>query len=73
MPGIPYVLEYVKNIEHKVCQEYLKHDFCTLAYKNTKHNSMPENLGLWVCQAYLMCWNTLGIFLAQGMPGIPLA
>ena len=27
IPDIPYGLQYVKNIEHKVCQEYLKHNF----------------------------------------------
>ena len=44
MSGMPYIcigMPGEDHIEHKVCQEYLKHNFCTLAYKNTKHNSMP--------------------------------
>ena len=32
MQDIPYVLEYVlEYFVHKVCQEYLKHNFSTLA------------------------------------------
>ena len=54
MPGISYVLEYVRN---SFSTRYARNTFSTICTQNIKHNSMTENLGLWVCQAYLMCWN----------------
>ena len=48
MPGIPYVLKYAK---------FTRNTFSLICTPNIKHNIVPENLGLWVCQAYLMCWN----------------
>ena len=54
MPGIPYVLEYVRNI---FSTRYDRNTFSLICTQNIKHSIMPENLGLWVCQAYLMCWN----------------
>ena len=56
MPGIPYVLEYIRNI---LSTRYARNTLSTICTRNIKYNSMPENLGLWVCQAYLMCWNIL--------------
>ena len=65
----PYLLEYVKSILNtiKVCQEYLKHNFSTLAYKNRNHNSI-KHMGMPGMLEYVR-----DFFLAQGMPGIPLA
>ena len=54
MPGIPYVLKYCRNI---FSTRYARNTFSLICTQNIKHNIMPENLGLWVCQAYLMCWN----------------
>ena len=54
MPGIPYVLESIRNI---LSTRYARNTFSLICTQNIKHNIMPENLGLWVCQAYLMCWN----------------
>ena len=59
MPGIPYVLEYVRNI---FSTRYARNTFSLICTQNIKHNIVPENLGLWVCQAYLMCRNMCWIF-----------
>ena len=56
MPGIPYVLEYIRNI---LSTRYARNTLSTICTRNIKYNSMPESLGLWVIQAYLMCWNIL--------------
>ena len=54
MLGIPYVLEYIRNI---LSTRYARNTLSTICTRNIKYHSMPESLGLWVCQAYLMCWN----------------
>ena len=64
MPGILYVLEYVRNI---FSTRYARNTFSLICTQNIKHNIMPENLGLRVCQAYIMCWN----INTRGMSGIP--
>ena len=46
MPGIPYVLEYVKNILNI---RYARNTLCAgICEEHIEHK---------VCQEYLMCWN----------------